>query len=113
MCDEANFRNKPSFVNVGPVERTISGGVDLLRLAHPARNPPPALDQIARVQCNQLTRRHQKQLVNLLQRLVFRLGHEEQLVKEAERGQPAEETDRQAGVGHGLLHTLEVVCHDE
>lgn len=74
---------------------------------------PEELAQIACVQRDQLTCRHQKQLVNLLQCFVFGLGHEEQLVKEAQCRQATEETDRQAGVGHRLLHPFEVVCHDE
>ena len=80
---------------------------------HSSKNPAPGLDHAAHVKPDQLPRRHEEQLIDLLERLVLGLGHEEQLVEESEHCQAAEEPNRQTGVGHGRLHAVEVIGDDE
>lgn len=54
-----------------------------------------------------------EQLVNLLERLVLSLVHEEDLVEPADHRNTAVEAECKTGAGECLLHTREVVCDDE
>lgn len=60
-----------------------------------------------------LSRGTRKDGVNLLERLVLCLGHEEDLVNLADKGNASVEAQRKAGASHGLLHGGEVVRHDK
>lgn len=51
--------------------------------------------------------------VDLLERLVLGLRHEEHLVKPTEDGDAAVEAERQTGARHGVHHAVEVVRDDE
>lgn len=51
--------------------------------------------------------------VNLLERLVLCLGHEEDLVNLADEGDASVEAQCKSGASHGILHGSEVVCHDK
>lgn len=51
--------------------------------------------------------------VNLLERLVLCLGHEEDLVNLADKGNASVEAQCKTGASHGRLHGGEVVSHDK
>lgn len=83
------------------------------RSKHP---PPPPVRQIRHILRHaleilphQLPRRLTKQDINLLERLVLRLRHEEQLVEPAQHGDAAIEAEREADARHGGLHVGEEV----
>ena len=85
-------------------------------IARPEHLPPPPPHQIAHVLRNapqvlpyQLARRLAEQDIDLLQRLVLGLRHEEQLVEPADDGDAAVEAERQADAAHGGLHVGEEV----
>jgi hypothetical protein len=59
------------------------------------------------------SRRTREDGVNLLKRLVLGLGHEEDLVDLADKGNASVEAQCKSGASHGVLHGGEVVCHDE
>ena len=62
---------------------------------------------------DQLPRWLLEKLVNLLKSLVLGLRHEQNLVEPAKHSDTAVETERQTGLGHGILHASEVVGDDE
>ena len=54
-------------------------------------------------------RRLTEQDIDLLERLILGLGHEEQLIEPAEHGDAAVEAEREADARHGGLHVAEEV----
>lgn len=62
---------------------------------------------------DQLARGLREDEVDLLERLVLGLGHEEQLVEPTDKGDAAVETGGETDGGHGVLHAGEVVGDDE
>ena len=82
--------------------------------------PPPKRNNITRrdhgtpqILLDQLTGRLAEDDVDLLERLVLRLGHEEDLVEPAEDGDAAVEAEGEADLGHGFLHLREEVGDEE
>ena len=82
--------------------------------------PKPQMQQITRhlhralrILPNQLPRRLLEKLVNLLQRLVLGLRHEEDLVEPAQHRNAPVKAQRQPRTRHRVLHPGEVVRHDE
>ena len=78
--------------------------------------PPPPPRQIGYILAHALeilpderTGRLGKQDVNLLERLVLRLGHKGELVEPAEDGDAAVEAEREADARHGGLHVGEEI----
>jgi len=82
--------------------------------------PKPQMQQITRhlhralrILTNQLPRRLLEKLVNLLQRLVLGLRHEEDLVEPAQHRNAPVKAQRQPRTRHRVLHPGEVVRYDE
>lgn len=80
---------------------------------------PPKVDEVAHrlgdaleVLAHELGRRLAEEDVDLLERLVLRLRHEEQLVEPAEHGDAAVEAERQPRLCHRPLHVGEEVRHE-
>lgn len=62
---------------------------------------------------DQLTGRLAEDDIDLLERLVLGLGHEEDLVEPAKDGDAAVEAEGKADLGHGCLHLREEVGDEE
>ena len=85
----------------------------------PEDSSPSAVSKITHVLCNslevlfdQFACRLAEKNINLLQRLVFRLRHEQQLVEPANHGNTAIEAQCQTNTGHGFLHIAEKVGYE-
>lgn len=74
---------------------------------------PYSLLDASPILSHNLSRRTRKDGVNLLERLVLCLGHEEDLVNLADKGNASVEAQCETGASHGVLHGGEVVCHDK
>ena len=75
------------------------------QIIHRLHHPPDILP-------HQLPRRLTKQNINLLQRLVLRLRHKQQLVHPPQRRDAAVEAEREPDARHGPLHVGEEVGHE-
>ena len=76
----------------------------------------PEMREIARrlgdgphILLHELRRRLTEQDIDFLERLVLRLGHEQQLIEPAQHGDAAVEAEREADARHGVLHVAEEV----
>lgn len=86
------------------------------RSKHP---PPPPLGQIRQILHDplqilphQLARRLREQKINLLQRLIFRLRHKQQLIKPSQNRNPTIKAQRESDARHGGLHIRKEIRHE-